>query len=664
MNDTQILSQNVMLKELLAWSNSFIEQSASWRRNSFEEQWRRWQRNSDAIFDPAISAGKEPWQSRAFVPLTPSHRETIQAQLFKTIVGPRPPLEVKARPSVNPQFDQSQNIKDLIAREMEKSRFEVNFNGVLEDATTYGSGFCRIRWEDQTDDRKTKQPVFEPVSIFDPTSLLRSMSGQRRVIGYQDVIQEEVIYRGTVIEHISIWDIFPDPKALTIKGHAIGYRYDTTYGEIVKGAQEGYYLESAVNALKDIASDEQSPMDKRTVESDRRIDDSQIQRTDYQKILRCYEIQARLPKKWVLINGEDIDDPEKLIPAIVRFHKTAVVSVALNTTHDGEPNIYKCDYIPVALQFYGRGVPEMLKDVQLVSNEEVNQRLDAKSLTINPMSAVIEKAVLYPDKDLVSKPGGYVRLNANTFGGQPFSTDSVLRKMEMGDLPQAAFIEAQEWERWAKERTSANSATLASRGPGSDANETLGGMELLRDQANSKFAYIGMLMEFDFLYQVFRAYWKRIYENLDPQILVQALGEQRAATFQLMSPEQIDSDYQYIPQGIYEMENKLQRQAVLASIRQQFAGAPWLNDLAFFKKELQSANEDPSLYTFPEAEAVQIQFKAQLMAQQMAPQMAQQIAGPLAEKMAAHMRSQEKRYGDSKAQEGNKEPAVAGAGNA
>src|SRR3990167_5672450 len=115
MSDGEIaISREQSLADLLSWGNSFIEKSAEWRKNSFETQWRRWQRNADGIYDPGISAKKESWQSRAFVPITPSHRENAQDQLFKTEVGPRPPLEIKARPGIvsSPELDQSQNIRD------------------------------------------------------------------------------------------------------------------------------------------------------------------------------------------------------------------------------------------------------------------------------------------------------------------------------------------------------------------------------------------------------------------------------------------------------------------------------------------------------------------------------------------------------------------------
>lgn len=608
------------LKELHIWAKGFIQISREWRRASFENQWRRWQRNADGIFDPDIAAKKEPWQSKAFCPITPAHRETIHGERYKVIIGSSPQMEIKARPSVPHETNQSHNIRDLELRELEKSRFPVEYEKIVEDATTYGSGFCRIRWEKKMEPRPLNIPIQEQTNIYDIGSIKRALTGQRRIIGYQTVVKPVEIYNGIRIEHLSIWDVFPDPKALQIKGHAIAYRYNQTYQDILDGIRDGYNLPECKEQLARIASQETTPVDKKVVEADRRIADSQISRTENQRNLECFEIFARLPKKWVLINGEPIDDPDTLIPARIRLHMDCIIGVEVNNAYDGEPQIYKDDYKTVAGQFYGRGIPERLKDVQLICNEEVNQRLDAKAIKLNPMFAVIEKAVVNTD-DFVSKAGGTIRLNANAFGGQPFSVNDAFREIEMGTIDRAAFIEPQEWERWAQEVTGANRTTLASRGPGGDANETLGGMRLLRDQAGEKLAYLGLVEEVSFFYDIYRAIWRLIYQNLTPEYVLQALGPEKAKTFIPLSPEEVENGYQYLPQGAYTMQSKGQRAMALGAIRQQYQGIPWLNDMAFFDKQLSSVDEDPGVYKVPEGEAAQIMQKAQQMAEPMAKKM-------------------------------------------
>ncbi len=365
-----VLSREAMLSELLAYCNKFVDESSSWRRNSYEVQWARWQRAADSVFDPEVAAKKEKWQSKAVVPIIASHRENAQAQLFKTEIGPNPPLEFVHRtekqqatvPGMPPPINQGQLIRDLVLWEREKAMYPIPRNSQLEDKTTYGSGFIRPRFETKYEDREVTVPDFEEPSIFNPPSLIRAMQGQPLQIGEHKEVKQTVVFRGTQIDHLSIWDVFPDPKALRVKGSTIANRFNLTYGEVVEGVEQGYYIPEAAVALKDRASEDATPADKQKVESDRAIAQSSVERTPYQKNLVCFELQGRLPKKWILLDGQPMDDPEKLIPARVRFHRDSIIAPMIQDTYDGEPDIIKDDYMPVAGQFYGRGIPEMLKD--------------------------------------------------------------------------------------------------------------------------------------------------------------------------------------------------------------------------------------------------------------------------------------------------------------
>lgn len=608
------LDQGEMKKQLHSWARGWINSAKEWRKNSWELQWDRWQRNADSIFDPEMDAKKEAWQSRAVWPITASHRETIKGNLVKTIVGPQPTLEVKSTVSLPAEVDQSQNIRDITLKELDKAQFESAIDDIMEDVTTYGTGFMRVRWLKLVEDRVIQEPIYEELAL-DAAVLGRAITGQRQIVGYQNTSKPVLVYDGAVIEWLPIRDVFIDPKSLKMEdGNPKAHRYHLTLGDIMAGAEEGVYFPEAALMLKNMSAKERTPEDKQALESDRQIQDTVPERPDYAKKYECFELWARVPKKWVMLNGEPIDDPEKLVPARIIFSDEALLAVEPNRHRDGESNIHRCNYFTVAGQFYGRGVPEQLKDVQLVSTEEICQRLDAKAMTLNPMFGVIEKAVLFPDEDMESKPGGFVRLNAQAFGGQPFSVEQVLRRFEMGTIDRAAFIEPQEWERIAQERTGVNRVTFGTAGQTRDANETLGGMEMLKNSSGDKFAYTGMMIEFRFLRQVFRAVWKRFYENLSFELVVQALGPERAATFLPPTPEEAETMYAYIPQGVYTMENKALRQARLAQMDAQFGMMPWLDRIAIFDAEMRSADEDPEKFKLPEAEALQVMVKAQEIA--------------------------------------------------
>lgn len=580
----------IALAELLEWCNQWLEKAKNWRQQSYETKWLRWQRNADAEYDPEIAARKESWQSKVFVPVTPSHRETVHAALYRMFAGSRPPLEMHPRPGGDDQ--QAEDIRDLILREIEKSEFEGGLNSGLEESTIYGSSFFRMRWDNKLEDRKKRKPVFGDINPIDPAQVQQSMQSGPHITGYEDVIEPAIIYRGTRFEHLLIWDVFPDPKALRIEGNPIAYRFRLAYGEIVEGVKKGYYLPEAQAILAGTPTDEVEPQDKSLANSSRDIADVPVKRTEYAKTYETYELYARLPKKWVLVNGEEINDPEKLIPARIIFHKATVCAVELNESYDGEAPLIKLDYIPVAGQFYGRGVPEILKDIQEVISETVNQRIDNVALCLNKMFAVIEKA-LVDSKDLTSRPGQAIRLNAKALGPNGDVRTAIL-PLDFGDVTRSSYSDVLEFERYAQERSGANRTTMGTTGLVKDNNRTLGGQELAKQAAGEKFAWIGMVMEFVFLHKVFRKYWKLIYSNIDQEDIVAALGPERATAFRLMSPEDVELGYRYEPQGVFEMESKALSQAMLQSVRQQFAGLPWIDDMAFFDKIVKKGGEDPT----------------------------------------------------------------------
>ncbi len=619
-----VLSREAMLAELLAYCNSWINEASTWRRNSWETQWLRWQRAADSIYDPEIAAKKEKWQSKAVVPITASHREKAQAQLFKTEMSPNPPLEFAHRieqaqpqiPGMPKPINQGELIRDLVIWEREKAKYPVHRNSQLEDKSTYGSGFLRKRFETKFEDREVTVPDFEQPSVFDPMSLTRAMQGQPLQIGEHKEIKSVVTYRGTVIEHLSIWDVFPDPKALRVKGNAIAYRYNLTYGQVVEGVDAGYYLPEAKDALKDRPSEDQTPTDKQGVEASRAIASSNVNRTEYQRNLICYELQAKLPAKWVLIDGQPMGDPNKLIPARVRFHQGSMIAVELQDTYDGEPDIDKDDYMPVAGQFYGRGIPEMLKDVQLVASETVNQRLDSASIVLDPMFFVLKKFVEDPRDLDQSRAGGMVKIVIPA-GSNISDIRHVAMRMDKGTIDSSSFIEPQEWERYGQERTGITSASISGAHAQTDDNSTLGALQIQQGITSEQMAYLGMLSEYGFQDEFNHGLWALIYKNYGPEDYVMALGPEKAAQLQVMTPEQVALNFRLIPKGIFEAQKKGQRQAQIGALTQQFGMYPWFNVLGAAKAQISSIDQDEATFILPEADALQITQKAGEMAQGM-----------------------------------------------
>ena len=103
-----------------------------------------------------------------------------------------------------------------------------------------------------------------------------------------------------------------------------------------------------------------------------------------------------------------------------------------------------------------------------------------------------------------------------------------------------------------------------------------------------------------------------------------ALGPERAAQLQLMSPEQVALNFKLIPKGIFEAGNKALRQARIGSLAARYGSLPWFNLLGAAKAEISSVDEDEATFILPEADALQIMGKAQEIGSNMAQQAAQQ----------------------------------------
>jgi hypothetical protein len=623
----QDTSRATAQEQLLNWCTKWLDGAASWRKTSYEADWLSFQRNADGRYDPKLAAQKKDWQSKAFVDLTPSHRESIHAELFRLVAGSRPLLDVTPRPGGDPVI--AECIRDLEVRELEKSQYEVHYNGQLEDKTTYGSGFMRFWFEHRYEDRLVKQPVFEPITS--PAALWRKMNGQPAIIGQKEVMAQQCIYRGVRAQHVSVWDFFWDPKALKIDGATVAIRSHLTLQYILDQVAAGNFMPEAAVLMQQKASDDTTPGDKNLVEAERGISGSAPQREGNQKGWDSYELFARLPQKFVyplLKQPLPITDAEKLVPARVIFTKGAVFAVEINRKYDGEAPILKDDYLPVAGRFMGRGPVEMLVNPQKVVNEVVNQRLDEGNLALQEGVAVIEKGLVNPEDLLAGGPGMVLRINQKAAGPNGDIRNAVFPLGRPDVKVNAGFVEVHEWERMAQERTSVNRAEHGMN-PLPGGAKTLGGMQMLKNSASAKFAFIAMLSEFSYLNRVFKFFWELIYQNLDPQDLADAIGPDKAQyflqAFAGLTPEQVENSYKYEPKGIFEREAKTEMQQRLAAIHEQFKGMPGLNDMAFFDQELKSWGMDPERLKIPKAQMAFLQAKAQQMAEPMAKQMLAEI---------------------------------------
>lgn len=588
-------------QELLNHVSNFYRTSWNWRSSRFHEKWDRIDRNYHSIYDPEKKAQKEPWQSTMFVDLTLQNVEIIRCQIHKTMNAPNPPVKTEPGPAGDEL--QARLIEDVLAYEMMKGKYKLASYDSLGEAVKYGSGFMKVYWDRRVDTRLRRTPIEqtpeEVISGASPQALMgQEPMPSPRLKAFAMQPQDVLIKNNIEYRYVHIRDIFPDPN--TTRWDKVIHREKVSYGDIVRGIQQGVFFDVR-DQIENMVEGEKFESDTQQIKYDRGYFDANRSVAKFEKRHTIWELWSDLPRKWTQFDIEEGDAAEELVPTkAMVVSGVALLCSEINQKFDGEPPVIKYDYIRTG-ETYGKGIGEMLFDDQEEINEHSNAGIDNMSLILNKMVAVIEAALVDPDKDLVSKPGGMVRLKAER-------TDDIrkaIMTIDFPDLSGSFFRHRFDIERMVQEKTGANRVTLGSSGVVKDTNQTLGGMELLRQMFNERVAAYGMTIEESLLMRVAEKSYGLIYQELDREDLRPILGEKpvkigerpnpinpaemipvevpRFMAFAFPPPEEINQSYRFKPMGIFSLENKVVKVAQALDAIKLLANNPGFDLLSAMK---------------------------------------------------------------------------------
>jgi hypothetical protein len=559
-------------QDLVNYISNFYRSSWNWRSQSFHEKWNRWDRNYHSIYDPTKAARKEPWQVKMFIGITVQNVEIICSQIFKTMMAPDPPIQTKAGPAGDEM--QAKLIEEVMAFQLRKSKFDVNFYDTLKEAVRYGSGFMKFFWERVIDTRPRKVAVNQPMEEFIGGLSPEQLSGQEPmgapgIQGFEVQDVQVPIKNQLCAKYVHIRDVFPEPNSKT--WNRVIHRDKIPYGDIVREIARGTFFD-VKDKLENLVEGDKFEQDIREIKQELGYFEEHRDVAKFEKRHTVWEFYGNIPRKWIEFEIPDGDEAETLIPAKVMLASgCALLASEQNPFFDGQSPILKMDYIRTT-ESYGKGIPELIEDEQEEINEIRNQRVDNVNLIMNKMIGIFEAALVNP-KDLVSRPGAIIRLKAN------ISDDirRVIMPIEIPDVTRSAYQETQDIERQVQERTGANRVTLGTAGDTNDTNSTLGGMELTRHMFNERVAAYGMVIEEDFLLTAAEKIYSLIYQELSPQDMLLILGDDpvtikedpiygpiqvpRWQAFAFAPPEVVNQAYMFKPMGMFTLENKVVKTA-------------------------------------------------------------------------------------------------------
>lgn len=591
-------------RELLSYVSNFYRKSWDWRSNRFHERWNRCDRNYHGIYDPTRLAQKEPWQSSMFIDITFQNVEIIVSQIFKTMMAPNPPIQTQAGPAGDEL--QARLIQDVVDYELRKANFKMAFYDALKESVKYGSGFVKLYWERAEDIRLRRVAIEQTPEEVVQGAPLEALTGQMPLpspgIKRFDMQPVPVLLKNNLTaRYVHIRDIFPEPNTTT--WDALIHRDKISYGAICKGIKDGLFFDVAAD-LENVVEGERFQEDLNDIKNARGYYDVPRETSKFEKMHTIWELQNKIPRKWIQFDIDEGYAAEELVPAKVMVaSNTALLCSHVNAEFDGEINVLKMDYIRTG-ETYGKGIPEVLFDDQDEINESGNLGIDNMNLILNKMIAVIEAALVNPDQDTVSKPGAEIRLKANIE-----DVRKAVMPIEFPDLARSFFEHRFNIERMVQEKTGANRVSLGSSGLVKDTNQTLGGMELLRQMFNERVAAYGMVYEDAFLMKVAERVYGLIYQNLNPDDLKPILGDApveiapapmpgmppvmvpRYQAFAFVPPEEIARSYRFKPMGIFSLENKVIKNAQFMDWTKVFAPVVDLTEAAKYSANLQGNEE-------------------------------------------------------------------------
>lgn len=605
-------------QELLSYVQNFYRKSWDWRSTRLHERWNRCDRNFNAIYDPTHAAQKESWQSQMFIDITFQNVEIIVSQIYKTMMAPRPPIQTQAGPAGDEL--QARLIQDVVDYQLRKGNFDLAFYDALKEAVKYGSGFVKLAWEKKEDIRLRRMPIEQTPEQVVQGAPQEALMGQMpmpkpMIEGFQMQPVPVLLKNNLRASWVHIRDIFPEPN--TTSWDRLIHRDKISYGEICQYIQSGQFFDVKAE-LENVTEGEKFEQDIQDIKNERGYFQIHRDMPRNEKRHTIWEMYNSIPRKWIQFDIEEGDQAEELVPAKVMVASgVALLSSEVNAQFDGENPILKFDYIRTG-ETYGKGICEVLFDDQDEINESGNLGIDNMNMILNKMIVVMENALANPDQDLDSRPGGEIRLKANVD-----DVRKAIMPMEFPDLARSFFEHRFNLERMVQEKTGANRVTLGSSGLVKDTNQTLGGMEMLKQMFNERVAAYGMVMEASFLMKAADRIYGLIYQNLTPQDMVPILGTEpvqigvlpipgpdglpmphivpRYAAFVFPPPEEVGNSYRFKPMGIFSLENKVVKTAQAMDFAKMFAPVLNMSEYAKYVAELMGTSEqvDKTILPFP-----------------------------------------------------------------
>lgn len=537
---------------LVTWALQAF-QAADAGRRQHEEKWDKYYR----MFRSYVERTVGDWRSKVFVPYVFSTIETILPRIVASsprfLCAPVGPEDVEPAKVVEMRLNYCAQQSGLQYELLEGEK----------SALIYGTGLLKTFYK--TDIRTAYQQQQVPVEmeedvereVVDPETgeVMIGPNGQpvtetttetSTELQTQMAPFEFVAYDGPDVVALDLYDFWIAPEASDVQSarYAI-HRVFKEMGYVLAKVKDGVYRLPEGMGPADVADIEDEPLARRLATINLGPGSQQDSQRKPVELLEFWTDDGRV---------------------ITMANRKAILRVTPNPYwHGQKPFVRIVDY-PVPNEFYGIGEVESIEGLQDIQNVLVNTRLDAVRLTSNPMFGVDVTGIEDP-RDLRVRPGGTIR----TRGGLPVR--DVFERIDMGDVTDGAFAEAEQMERLIERVTGVSPITAGLDSP--SYNDTATGASLMMEAANTKFGMKLRMLELS-LREVAQHWGALIQQFTSEEALVRFAGPGGQYVFGILSPDSV--------QGALDFDIEVSSTAQVATARRQESmqllqsvGAVWPN---------------------------------------------------------------------------------------
>lgn len=485
--------------------------------------------------------------SNLFIPYIFNIVENAFPKIVKSLFSVRPYIPFMPVNANDPDSSRkAKNMTKLVEWELDnKMKGRLVYNDILRSACMYGTAISKQTW------KLEERPVVKRAEISgyqtDPETGLTVA-----VTNMQPVETTEITYDAPFMQNIELQDFFFDPYGTDIDNcEYVIHRYWLPMHKIIQMSESGQ-LDVDVKTIK-----EKLTPKGRTGEQGREYDKSSAINMG-QKPNRSNEVEVL--EYWT-------NDLKCIV-----LNKSLVALVTPNPYWHRRKPFSKWECVPVSGEFYGIGIIEMCRQLQVELNTTRNQRIDNVSFALNRMYTILRTANI-DTTQLRSRPNGFIEVDDH----------DDIREMQTTEVKSSSYTE----ETVIKNDMDVTSGVYNyTRGEPADRRETATTASILAQAGNDRFEsqvlQIGWGGFSDSALQL--AWLNRQYITVDTEIAV--VGDNGEQSTVMVNQDDIDVDLQIIPapSSLFSAANKQIQQNALVQLSNIMVNNPNVNQEEFLRR--------------------------------------------------------------------------------